>query len=69
MGAVAAGLIFSTGVKLAPALRRNALGAGLAFTLAGAMFVAMAVVRVPLIWVLAVLGGLSCALAWRRLKP
>jgi chromate transporter len=69
MGAVAAGLIFSTGLKLVPALRRNVLGAGPAFALAGTMFVCIALLRVPLFWMLAGLGALACAMAWRRLKP
>ena len=69
MGAVAAGLIFATGVKLAPALRRNALGMGRALGFAAFMFLAIAVLRVPLLWALLVLGGLSCTLAWRRLRP
>ncbi len=69
MGAVAAGLILATGAKLLPALRRNALGAGAAFAAAAATFVAIAIVRVPLFWILAVLGGACCARAWRRLAP
>ncbi|MEP6503028.1 MAG: chromate transporter [Betaproteobacteria bacterium] len=69
MGAVAAGLIFSTGLKLLPALRRNVLGVTAAFALTGVMFVAVALLRVPLIGVLAGLGLVSCAVAWRRLKP
>ena len=66
MGAVAAGLILSTGVKLLPALRRNPLGAATAFGLVALTFVAIAIVRVPLIAVLVVLGIVSCALAWRK---
>jgi chromate transporter len=69
MGAVAAGLIFSTGVKLLPALRRNVLGAPTAFALVAVMFACIALLRVPLLWMLAGLGSLACALAWRRLKP
>ena len=69
MGAVAAGLILSTGLKLLPALRRNVLGAPAAFALAALMFVSIALLRVPLVWMLAGLGGLGCAAAWRRLKP
>jgi chromate transporter len=69
MGAVAAGLIFSTGLKLLPALRRNVLGAPAAFALAVLMFVCIALLRVPLLWMLAGLGGAACAVAWRRLKP
>ena len=67
MGAVAAGLIFSTGLKLLPALRRNVLGAGPAFGLVALMFTGSALLRVPLPWMLGGLGGLGFALAWRRL--
>jgi chromate transporter len=69
MGAVAAGLVFSTGLKLVPALKRNALGqrAALAFTLL--TFAGVALARIPLVLVLAVLGAASCAWAWRRLAP
>jgi chromate transporter len=67
MGAVAAGLIFSTGLKLLAALRRNVLGVGVAWVFAGATFVAIALARVPLVWALAVLGGVAFMLAWRRL--
>ena len=69
MGAVAAGLIFSTGLKLLPALRRNVLGAPTAFALAALMFGCIALLRVPLLWMLAGLGSAACVLAWRRLKP
>ena len=69
MGAVAAGLIFSTGLKLLPALRRNVLGALPAMLLAALMFACIALLRVPLFWMLAGLGALACAMAWRRLKP
>jgi chromate transporter len=69
MGAVAGGLIFSTGVKLLPALRRNVLGASISFALAAAMFVCIGLLRVPLFWMLAGLGALGFTLAWRRLKP
>ena len=69
MGAVAAGLILATGIKLLPALRRNALGMAPAFGFAALTFVAIGLVRVPLFAVLAVLGGVSCAWAWVKLKP
>ncbi len=67
MGAVAAGLIFTTGLKLLPALRRNALGMTAALGFAALTFGAIALARVPLIWVLAALGCVSCTWAWRRL--
>ncbi len=69
MGAVAAGLILSTGLKLVPALRRNALGTPAALVLAVLTFAGIALLRVPLIWMLAGLGGLACVAAWRRLAP
>jgi chromate transporter len=69
MGAAAAGLIFSTGVKLLPALRRNVLGALPAFALAGTMFVCIALLRVPLFWMLAGLGIVGCTVAWRLTPP
>ena len=68
MGAVAAGLIFSTGLKLLPALRRNVLGSATAYAFAGLMFACIALLRVPLVWMLAGLGGLGFAIAWKRLK-
>ena len=58
MGAVAAGLIFSTGVKLLPALRSNVLGPTPAYVFAALMFACIALLRVPLAWML---GGLGIA--------
>jgi chromate transporter len=69
MGAVAAGLIFSTGVKLLPALRRNVLGPMLAYAFVALMFACIALLRVPLVWMLGGLGAVGFTLAWRRLKP
>ena len=69
MGAVAAGLILATGLKLVPALRRNVLGAVPAMLLAALMFAGIALLRVPLVWMLAGLGGLACVAAWRKLAP
>ena len=69
MGAVAAGLILSTGLKLIPALRRNVLGPAVALALAALTFAGIALLRVPLVWMLAGLGGLACVAAWRRLAP
>ena len=63
MGAVSAGLIAATGIKLAPALRSSPLGPGAAALAAASSFVAIAWLRVPLAWVLLVIGGLSCCWA------
>ena len=56
MGAVAAGLITATGLKLLPALRRNALGPALCGALGVAAFAAIALLKLPLFWVLLALG-------------
>ena len=69
MGAVAAGLIFSTGVKLLPALRRNVLGAAPAYAFTALMFACIALLRLPLIWMLGALGITGFVLAWRKLGP
>jgi chromate transporter len=67
MGAVAAGLVIATGVKLLGTLARNPLGVPLGLSFAALMFVAIALLHWPLAWALAGLGALACALAWRRL--
>jgi len=69
MGAVAAGLVFSTGLKLLPSLRRNPLGHRPALAFAALTFGAIALARVPLFWVLLVFGAIAYAWAWRRLAP
>jgi chromate transporter len=69
MGAVAAGLITATGLKLFGALRRHPLGVPACLAFAAATFAAIALLRLPLAWVLAGLGGLACVLTWRKLAP
>lgn len=69
MGAVAAGLIGGTGLKLMAALGKHPLGLLPSAAWALAAFVAMAWLRVPLPWVLLVLGGSACALTWRKIAP
>jgi len=66
MGAVAAGLIIATGIKLAATLGTNRLGRPLALIFAALTFGAIAWLRWPLIWVLAGLGTLAIAVAWVR---
>ena len=68
MGAVSAGLILATGIKLLPALKKSPLGRPLALGLAAAAFVLIALLRWPLIQVLALLGGTGMLIAWLRLK-
>jgi len=67
MGAVAAGLITATGLKLMPALRKNVLGVPLSAALGAASFVAIAWFKLPLLWVLLAVGGCGCVLAFRKL--
>jgi chromate transporter len=67
MGAVAAGLIAATGLKLVAALKNNVMGRLVCGALATVAFIAIAVLRLPLAWVLLLLGGLACAWAYRRL--
>lgn len=68
MGAVTAGLITATGIKLLPALQRNPLGRQLSWLVVTLTFVAIALLRIPLIWVLLGLGGLTCLGAYRALR-
>ena len=67
MGAVAAGLIAATGLKLVTALKKNVMGALVCWALAAITFVAIALLRFPLAWVLLVVGGMACAWAYRQL--
>lgn len=67
MGAVAAGLITATGLKLSGTLRKHPLGLPLCIALGAGTFAAIALLRWPLVWVLLVVGGLSCVLTYRRM--
>ncbi len=69
MGGVAAGLIGATAIKLAKGLKTSALGWRWCTTFGLASLVAIAALRVPLVYVIFGLGGLACALAYRKLKP
>ncbi len=67
MGAVAAGLITATGFKLIGALKTNVMGTVVCWSLAALTFAAIALLRVPLAWVLLSVGGLACAWTYRQL--
>jgi len=69
MGAVAAGLIIATGMKLLGALVKNPMGLWVCSALAALTFVAVALLRWPLVWVLLGLGGVACVWAYRLLSP
>jgi chromate transporter len=68
MGAVAAGLVIATALKLATALRRNALGIPLCLAFGGVTFAAIALARLPLAGVVAGVGAAAIAAAWWRLR-
>lgn len=67
MGAVAAGMIAGTGLKLIGALKQNPMGAPVCYALAAITFVAIALLRIPLAWVLLVVGGSACVWTYRQL--
>lgn len=67
MGAVAAGMIAAAGIKTLSALKENALGTSVALLLAALTFIATALIRVPLVWVLLGLGGFGVLWAYRQL--
>jgi chromate transporter len=67
MGAVAAGLIIATGLKLLSALQKNVLGVPLNALFAVTAFGTIALLKLPLAWVLMGLGGVACVLAYRKL--
>ena len=68
MGVVSAGLVVGTAFKLATSLRRNVLGLWLCGGAALLAFIAIGVLRWPLVGVVLGLGAASTALAWWRLK-
>lgn len=65
MGAVAAGLIAATGIKLVGALKHNAMGLTVCWALVVLSFVAIGLLRWPLVWVLLGVGGVACLWAYR----
>ena len=67
MGAVAAGMIAATGLKLMGALKNNPLGRSLCAIFGVLCFIGVVVLHLPLAMVLAGLGSLAIALAYRRL--
>jgi chromate transporter len=67
MGAVAAGLIAGTGLKLIKSLHGNPLGSVVCWALVAITFVAIALLRVPLVWVLLGIGGSASLWAYWQL--
>ena len=69
MGAVAAGLIAGVGIKLFASVRQHPLGRPVCVVLTALTIAAMAWLRLPLFWILPVLGGAACVLTFRKLAP
>jgi chromate transporter len=69
MGAVAAGLVLAAGLRLAEGLRGHVLGAAACAALAAAAFAGVALLHVPLPFVLLGLGGAACLATYGRLDP
>jgi chromate transporter len=69
MAAVAAGLIAATGLKMFCALQKNALGLPTCIALGVLCFIAVALLRWPLAFVLLGLGSIACAMAFKKLAP
>ncbi|HEX6720060.1 MAG TPA: chromate transporter [Burkholderiaceae bacterium] len=68
MGAVAAGLVLATALRLAPTLRRNAMGIWPCVAIALGSALAIGWLRWPLAWVVLGLGLAGYAWAWFRLS-
>ena len=64
MGAVSAGLIAATALKLIPALHSNAMRGPVCLLFAGVSFAGVALLRLPLAAVLLGIGGLAWLWAW-----
>lgn len=67
MGAVAAGLIAGTGLKLSASLNRNVMGGLVCWGFAAMTFVAVALLRIPLATLLLSIGISACAVAYWKL--
>jgi chromate transporter len=68
MAAVSAGMIGAAGLKLSIALKRNPIPMTVCVVLVGLGFILVALLKVPLFYVLIGLGGLGCGIAYRGLR-
>ncbi|WP_395006241.1 chromate transporter [Undibacterium sp.] len=68
MSAVAAGMIIAAGLRMLPVLKTHPLGILFAASIACLSFIAIAIFRIPLAYVLLPLGMLSMSLVYRQLK-
>lgn len=68
MGAVAAGLVIGTGLKLSTSLHQHPLPLWLGWVLSMLAFAMVVFLQWPLWWVLPLIGGMGCVLTWKRLS-
>ena len=68
MGAVAAGLLIATGIKLLTALPSNVMGLRVCGVLVVVTFVMIGLLHMRVVYAMFGLGGLACIYAYRRLK-
>jgi chromate transporter len=69
MGAVAAGLVSASGLRLLPVLKNHPIGLPACILTGSLCFAAIAFFRMPLIYILLSFGALMCAWTYARLKP
>jgi chromate transporter len=69
MGIVAGALVLATALKLAPGLRKSALGVPTAVLFALLAALAIGVMRWPMVYIVLGLGLLAWVVAWLRLRP
>jgi chromate transporter len=67
MGAVAAGMIAATGIKLISALKLNPMGIVASTAIMLGTFIGVSLLRWPLIWVLLGIGSVACSWAYVQL--
>lgn len=68
MSAVTAGMIIAVALKLVPSLQGHPLGKNVALVFSALSFIGIALLRLPLLYVLLILGGIACTLTYRRMK-
>jgi chromate transporter len=69
MGAVVAGLIGATGLRLIRSLKNHPLQKPVLVSVCTICFLMIAIMRWPLLYAMLGLGAISCMLTYRRLKP
>jgi chromate transporter len=67
MGAVAAGMIAATGIKLISALKHNPMGIVASTGIMLGTFIGVSLLRWPLLWVLLGIGTVACGWAYVQL--